>query len=181
MPVNARATTLYIVAALAVAAAVHLGTVWYLPNMIMSRAMAQMGAVNTIHHGQRATAAIHGVVRPSPDLLYSVCPFDLSKGPLRVTAPVPAGTYWSVSMFDAKTNNFFVRNDTQVKGGKIDLLVTSADASGVEPYVASEKIAYYYVAPEYSHGLVVFRTLVNDESKFAQIDAARRKANCTVY
>ena len=32
------------------------------------------------------TAQSRGIVLPSPDLLYSVCVFDVSQGPVRVTA-----------------------------------------------------------------------------------------------
>ena len=92
---NARGWLPYIAGALVTAVAVHLGTLYYLPHLVMDKAMTQMGAVNAIHHGLRATASKRGVVRPSPDLLYSVCPYDLSGGaPLHVTAPVPPGTYW---------------------------------------------------------------------------------------
>lgn len=40
-------------------------------------------------------------------------PYDLSKGPLHITAPVP-GTYMSVSCFALNTVNFYVKNDQQV-------------------------------------------------------------------
>jgi len=156
-------------ATLVVALAVHFASMWYLPRLVMSRALAQMGAVNTIHHGKRADASAHGVVRPSPDLLYSVCPFDLSRAALRVTAPVPPGTYWSVSMFDDATNNFFVLNDAHANGA-VDLIVVPADWEKPMPYrlVRSPSV----------RGLVVFRTLINDERNLAAIDAARRKAKC---
>lgn len=159
--------------AFAVAAAVHLGTVHALPHFVMSRALARMGAVNAIHHGKRPDAQSRGVVRPSPDLLYSVCPYDLSKGPLRVSAPVPPGTYWSVSAFDDDTNNFFVENDRQAKG-KVDFLIVSKDdraVSGGLPTVVSPS----------ARGLVLFRTLIDNEAKFAALDAARRQARCATY
>jgi uncharacterized membrane protein len=160
----------WIALTLAVAAAVHMASVRYLPHLVMDRAMAQMGAVNTIHHGARATAEKHGVVRPSPDLLYSVCPFDLSKGSLHVTAPVPQGTYWSVSLFDDATNNFFARNDRQAKAGKVDFFIASPDAN-LDPRLP-------VVRSPSTRGLVVFRTLIGNEHDFAAIDAARRKAAC---
>lgn len=162
----------WIVLVLAVAMVTHLASIHYLPHSVMNRAMARMGAVNTIHHGARATAEKQGVVRPSPDLLYSVCPFDLSRGPLHVTAPVPPGTYWSVSMFDSETNNFFVENDRQVKDGKIDLVV---DGPGVQP---TAFLVLNRVDSPTRTGLVVFRTLVNDEKNLAAVDAARKKAKC---
>src|SRR5262245_52948717 len=82
-----------------------------------------MGEPNSMHFGSRPTAASRLVVRPSPDILYASCPFDLSSGPLRVTASVPHTTYCSVSAFDAATNNFFVRNDREVTGDSIELLL----------------------------------------------------------
>jgi uncharacterized membrane protein len=160
----------WIVATLAVAAVVHLGTVWYLPHFVMGRALAQMGAANTIHHGRRADASSHGVVRPSPDLLYSSCPYDLSKGPLRVHAPVPTGTYWSVSAFDDNTNNFFVENDRQAKGGVVDFVLRG-------PGQHAQPRDTVVRAPS-ERGLILFRTLIDDEAKFAQIDAQRRQATC---
>ena len=55
------------------------------------------------------------IVRPSPDLLYAGCAFDLADGPLRIQATVPRDTYWSLSMFAANTDNFFVVNDRAAK------------------------------------------------------------------
>jgi uncharacterized membrane protein len=167
---------------LAIAAAVHIFSIHFLPHIVMSRAMAQMGAVNTIHHGARATAEIHGVVRPSPDLLYSVCPYDVSKEPVLIVADVPAGTYWSVSMFDADTNNFFVLNDRRVSG-TIMLTLLSADTppDRMHPTRAPENSKSSNVrtveAPT-ARGLILFRTLVNDEKNLAAIEGARRRAFC---
>ncbi|HVZ70670.1 MAG TPA: DUF1254 domain-containing protein [Rhizomicrobium sp.] len=167
-----RRLALWIVAALAVAAVVHYVTLIQTPGFIMKRVMMKMGEANTIHHQGRVTANSRSVVRPSPDLLYSVCPFDLTNGALHVTAPVPPGTYWSVSIFDDKTNNFFVKNDKQAKG-KVDLLLTTPYVDVKRPQGAAEVVA---PTPK---GVVLFRTLINDEKNFAAIDAVRRKANCT--
>lgn len=167
-----RKAALCMAALLAVAAVVHYFTLVGTPGFIMNRVMMRMGEVNTIHHGVRVTAQSRGVVRPSPDLLYSVCPFDLADGALHVTAPVPQGTYWSVSAFDDQTNNFFVRNDRQVKG-KVDILLTTSHVDVKRPQGA-QKI----VSPT-TKGLVIFRTLIDDEKNFAALDAVRRKARCT--
>jgi uncharacterized membrane protein len=167
-------------ATLAVAAVVHFGSMMYLPHFVMSRALAQMGAVNTIHHGRRADATSHGVVRPSPDLLYSSCPFDLSKGDLEIHAKVPQGTYWSVSMFDSNTNNFFVENDRQVKGSGVWLFVIPAkgflvDLAAKGPPRGPMPVS---VRSPTTRGLVLFRTLIADEKDFTALDAARRQATC---
>lgn len=168
----------WIVLTLTIAFAVHVASVWYLPHAIMHRAMSKMGAPNEIHHGKRVDETSRGVVRPSPDLLYSTCPFDLSHGgTLEVQAPVPPGTYWSVSAFDTETNNFFALNDKQIGGQPLELILLPPHG-GQEPamHIAGQLV----VRSPTDHGLVLFRTLINDEKNFAAIDAVRRQAKCAL-
>lgn len=86
-------------------------TIRVLPGRIMDRAMAAMEERGIPLHGfalaPRMTPDRQTVVRPSPDLAYSVCRFDLSGdvNAIRVTA-APWQPYASVSFFDARTNNF---------------------------------------------------------------------------
>jgi uncharacterized membrane protein len=171
---SAREWTGWIVATLVVAVAVHVGSVCALPHGIMHIAMTRMGAVNTIHHGGRVDSNSRGVVRPSPDLLYSTCPFDLSKGALRIHAPIPPDTYWSVSGFDDNTNNFFVKNDRQTKDSVVDFLIVQ---KGTHPITENFDVV---VSPT-ARGLVLFRTLISDEKNFELIDALRRQASCTPW
>jgi uncharacterized membrane protein len=157
--------------AIAVAVTAHLVSVRLLPHAVMGLVLAKVGPMDSVRHGKRPDETSRAVVRPSPDLLYSTCPYDLADGPLRVTAPVPAGTYWSVSAFDADTNNFFVENDRQA-GAKVDfLLVQAADGHKLPKGVA------VVVSPS-RRGLVLFRTLIDDEARLPEIDRVRREAKC---
>jgi uncharacterized membrane protein len=166
-------------ATLVIAAIVHVASVYALPHLIMNRTLAavtRQRGYNVLLYGKRPTAESRGVVRPSPDLLYSTCPYDLdaAHGALRVTATVPHGTYWSVSVFDADTNNFYVVNDRQA-GGHVDFLIVAKNAAPATTIMPREVIS------PTNRGLVLFRTLINDESRLADIDAARRKASCVPY
>lgn len=163
------------VATLLVAALVHMGSVYVLPHLIMARALAKMGAVNTMHFPPRPDANSRAIVMPSPDLLYSACPFDLSKGPLRVVARVPHSTYWSVSAFDSDTNNFFVHNDRQIAGDSIEILLIKRGMKWPPIDNALERIILF--APT-EKGLVLFRWLIDDDKHLAALDAARRHATC---
>jgi uncharacterized membrane protein len=167
----------WIVLTLAIAFGVHVASVRYLPHAIMHIAMRKMGAPNEIHHGKRVDETSRGVVRPSPDLLYSTCPFDLSKGTLEVRAPVPPGTYWSVSAFDAETNNFFKLNDHEIGGQPLELLLLPPHG-GQEPamHIAGQLV----VRAPTVHGLILFRTLIGNEKDFAKLDAIRRQATCGI-
>jgi uncharacterized membrane protein len=162
---------------LAVAVMVHIASIWALPHAIMHVALSRMGSVNAIHHQSRVTAKSRGVVRPSPDLLYSVCSFDLGNGALEVKAPVPPDTYWSASAFDADTNNFFVINDRTVGGQALELIILPPALKDTLPHIAGRLVIH---APTV-RGLVLFRTLINDEKNFARIDAVRRQATCGAY
>jgi uncharacterized membrane protein len=169
----------WIAATLLMAAAVHVAAVFFLPRLIMLRTVAgisKLTAANTIFHAPRPNSSSRGVVRPSPDMLYSICVYDLgaAAGAIRVSTHDMPETYWSVSLFDVDTNNFYALNDRQTKAGAADFLLaapgTSAESAGL-PVV---------VAPT-NRGIVLFRTLISDESHMAEIDAARRFAACSHY
>ena len=167
----------WLAATLLIAAAVHVASVWALPRLIMIRTItmiARNGGINTMAHGRRPDARSRGVVRPSPDLLYSTCVFDLGAagGALRVHASGMPKTYWSVSLFDTATDNFFVENDRKA-GDTIDFVIAAPGTNVMTKLPV--------VRAPGTMGLVLFRTLINDESKAAQIDRARRRAACEPF
>ena len=166
---------MWIAATIAVAVLVHVVTIYALPRRIMARTLRRMGPPNTIHFAKRPDETSRGVVRPSPDLLYSACPFDLSKGPLKITASVPHSTYWSVSGFDAATNNFFVRNDQQISGDSIEIIALRPGMP-LPPLDAAPVRVIVFVPS--NKGLFLFRLLINDEKQQPALDALRRQASC---
>jgi uncharacterized membrane protein len=162
-----------------VAAVVHVASLLALPRLIMLRTMTaitQSASANTIIYPPQPTARARGVVRPSPDLLYSICVFDLNaaNGAVRVSTHDMPNSYWSVSVFDADTNNFYALNDRQAKTGATDFLLVARGASAAATGLP------VITAPT-SRGIVLFRTLIDDERRLAEIDAARRHADCTPY
>jgi uncharacterized membrane protein len=162
----------WIAATLLVALIVHGASVLLLPRLIMGRAMARIGegGVNTMRHAGRPTAASRGVVRPSPDLLYSTCVFDLADGPVHVHAGGMPDTYWSISLFDDETDNFHVINDRQARNGTVDFTIVAPGQTKAPPGTVVR-------APSV-RGLVLVRTLIDDDAHLAAIDAARRHAAC---
>lgn len=167
----------WISSVLAVAVIVHVATLHVLSRRIdrriESRVFANIGRLNAMHFGRRPDENSRGVVRPSPDLLYASCPFDLSKGPLRLIAHVAHTTYWSVAGFDAATNNFFVRDDRQVTGDVIDLIVVRP---GMTPPPSSPGETIVHAPTD--KGLFLTRILINDERDLPGLDAIRHQASC---
>lgn len=126
--------------------------------------------MNAMTHARLATPDNQPIVRPSPDLAYSSCPFDLSDGPLLVTyVPVP-GRYSSLSVFDARTDVVFVRNDVQAGGKPLKLVIAQA----------GQKVpaGFETVRVSYPKGIALVRLLLADPKEIAQLDAVRRQSNC---
>ncbi|MBX9884816.1 MAG: DUF1254 domain-containing protein [Novosphingobium sp.] len=132
--------------------------------------MARTAPTNHFTHTPPVRAERQFVVRPSPDLLYSVCPFDLTAGPLDVTAvPVP-GRYSSISVFDARTDVAFVRNDEQMAGQPMRV-VLAMEGQTVPAGVETVRVRY-------ATGIVLQRVLLADPAEAAEVDPIRRKAQC---
>ena len=110
---------------LAVALGVHLLAIWAAPRLIMVQAMRRIEAggagINRVFHAPAVDARSRTIVMPSPDMLYSLCLLDLSRGPVRVRADARLAGYWSVAVYAANSDNVFVRNDRQLQGKGLDL------------------------------------------------------------
>lgn len=165
----------WLLLALVVALVAHGLTVWLLPRVVMRAAINAMAArdgYNRAVFPPRADETARTIVRPSPDLLYAGCAFDLASGPVRLRAVVPADTYWSLSMFAANTDNFFVVNDRSARSGAVDL-VLAAPATDVELPAGAQLVE----APS-TRGIVLTRTVVASADRLGEIDAARRRFTC---
>lgn len=119
----------YVLGALIVAAVVHLAAIYAVPRALMHVAIERIGggSFNTWRLSDRVTAASRQIVRPSPDFAYSACAFDLSNGPVVITA-TPWDTYWSLSLYGANSDNFFVIDDREAHyGAEITLVRRGAE------------------------------------------------------
>ncbi len=146
------------------------------PDVVMHIAvgtMAERGGWNRFLHAPPVRAEAQTIVRPSPDLLYSSCAFDLGSGPVEVTAvPVP-DHYSSISVFDARTDVVFVRNDEQMAGQPLRVFLAMA-GQRVPDGVDVVRMA----APR---GIVLQRVLLADPDEAAAIDPTRSQARCATW
>ena len=162
-----------LIVTLLIAVGSYVATLAMTPYVLMTMAqqkMAERSPVNRFTHGPPVRADAQFVVRPSPDLLYSTCPFDLTAGPVMVTAvPVP-GRYSSISVFDARTDVAFVRNDEQMAGEPMRVVLALAGQAvpqGIE-----------VVRLRYPTGIVLQRVLLADPGEAATVDPIRKRATC---
>jgi len=159
----------------AAAAVGHVGLVLAVPHVLMGVAMKRLSEngqqVNRFVFGPRTTQHSRGVVRPSPDLAYSSCAYDLSNGPLLVeAAPSPDAGYGSISVFAANTDNIAVFDSGQNPNGIRFVLARQGQQAP-----AGEKVV---ISPS-NRGLILDRRLAPNAELFAKADQARRADKCT--
>jgi uncharacterized membrane protein len=165
----------WLLLALVVAVVAHALTVWLVPRVVMrvaTQGMAARDGFNRAVFPPRADENARTIVRPSPDLLYAGCAFDVATGPLRIQAIVPADSYWSLSMVAANTDNFFVVNDRKASSGTVDLVLATAGTK-----VALPPGATLVEAPS-ARGIVLTRTLIASADRLGELDEARRRFTC---
>jgi uncharacterized membrane protein len=166
---------------LLVVAAIHGFAVWALPRVIMYGAMSRLvpasGTVKNEHvrvvYPPLTTAAARSIVLPSPDLAYAMCVYDLSKGPVDVDAALDWPGYWSVALYADNTDNFYVLNDHQANGKPTTIMII-----GKGQTLPPQPEGTIVISAPTDHGLVLFRTLINDDARLAEIDGQRRASKC---
>lgn len=153
----------------------YLIALYAVPGVIMRMAVSRIadrGGMNQMAHAPMTTAESRTIVRPSPDLAYSSCPFDLGKGAVTVTVMPVAAPYWSLSVYDSQTNAVFVRNDREVRGQPVRIAIARQGQTIPAGYVP--------VWVDGNRGVALLRILVPNAGAFPAIDAARKASACQV-
>lgn len=162
-----------IVAGGLVALGAYQATLLATPYALMYAALTKIGdrgPVNQFAFSPMTTADNQTIVRPSPDLAYAACVFDVSKGPVLVDVAPVAGHYWSVSIFDARTDVAAVRSDRDTKGAPARLALIKAGQTAPQ--------GYQPVMLQYDKGIALIRILLANSAEFTAVDAIRRKSTC---
>jgi uncharacterized membrane protein len=86
----------------------HYPLAMLVPRLVMEGLYYKAGELtgyNQLNVNLRPDETSRSVVRPSPDLLYASCVYNLDQGPVVISAPVPE-RYWSMQFYQMNTNNF---------------------------------------------------------------------------
>ncbi len=170
----------HLLAGLAVAATVHLASVWAYPRFVMAMLARQAPApshtadpANRVYLPPPTDHFQRRIVMPSPDLLYATCALDLRDGPWRITVDPKLDRYWSIAFYGVNSDNWFVLNDRQAGDAPVDLLLLAP--GGKPPAGATGRVL---VAPQ-SRGLLLMRLLVGGDPESLQAaESARRTLRC---
>jgi uncharacterized membrane protein len=166
---------LHLPLALALMLAVHLLSAWAFPRVVMTAVLRNVPAGIDAGQAFLPPPPDHlqrRIVLPSPDLLYALCPYDLSRGPLHITAAPVSGRYWSIALYADNTDNFFVQNDREAAGAPVSLWLRAAGTPSGAPPAGSRVVT----APS-PRGLLLMRVL-HGGGDLAPAEAARQTLRC---
>lgn len=158
----------YVAGALLIAAVTHIAAVHAIPRVLMNVAIERLGAggLNVWQLADRVTEDSRQIVRPSPDFAYSACVYDLSDGPMLITA-TPWNSYWSLSLYSANSDNYYVIDDREARyGAEVTLVRRGArHPEGASTVVESPS----------TRGIALIRRLAPSPATYAAAaDVARR-------
>ena len=161
---------------LAIAVLTHALVVWSLPRLIMQHLMNNLAqstkaAPDQAYFPDAVDARSRQVVMPSPDLLYALCRFDVSRGAMHIQVQPNWPHYWSLALYASNSDNFWVSNDRQQP--RIDLWLVDKDSPDTTP------TGLQRVTTPTSTGLVLLRVLTSDyATERAAVEQARRTLQC---
>ncbi|MEL7486711.1 MAG: DUF1254 domain-containing protein [Pseudomonadota bacterium] len=158
---------------LAAAAIGHYAALALAPRVIMTTALEKMADRGVPLHAfaasPRITPQTQTVVRPSPDLAYSICryDFDQTSGPIEIVA-ARSQALSSISFYDASTNNFArYRLDANASDGPTTLALRGPRDAGPDGERSTA------IRSPTTRGLVLIRRLAPTADAY---DAARALA-----
>jgi len=142
------------------ALSVHVLAVLVVPRLIMNRVIDTVAGEGArpylpppIDHTHRR------VVMPSPDLLYAVCAYDLAEGPLLIKLEGRYPRYWSIALYNAKSDNFLTISSDTIGERGVDITIDETRST--------------------RHGLLLMRIMTGANPQWlAEAEAFRRLLRC---
>jgi uncharacterized membrane protein len=162
---------------------VHLATVLVLPALATHDAYSRLLPLTTTNAvGTIPMPTPHKSVLPfmDPAFAMSVCRYDLTDAPLKLTVPV-SPAYTSVSFYTRQDVAYYAINDRAAGRRVIELdLMTSeqrAELPGDEDVTAADRLIVESPTPT---GLIVIKALVPEPGSLAAVQSALAAAKCEI-
>ncbi|MBU0991580.1 MAG: DUF1254 domain-containing protein [Proteobacteria bacterium] len=155
----------------------HILFVYYLPNVAMLIAFHHMKynnkvGTNTFFHSGIPTPRLRNVPKPDPNLFYSLCTYDVSKYPVRFTAPIP-DTSWSISFYARNGSNFYATNDQTFGSKEFNLILT-----GKKNGDRFRKVTHKIIAPS-DKGMAIIRSSIMNQKDPDKLVQLHKQVKCT--
>ena len=161
----------------------HAFFLWVGPHIVMFKLDKDLKRAQTEYRPECGERWVEGVIysnpdclsdvassrKPNPDFIYTLIPYDLKKGNLLVSAPVPSDDrYWSFHAHNRNTDAFYKITNTEIDGNRFKFLVTR------DRNLRSELSVAYASS---NKGLILFRLTMKNFSEYSILDEFRRSTN----
>jgi uncharacterized membrane protein len=118
----------------------------------------------------------------SPDARYAMCRFDTAKGPVDVSAILPADQGWTLTVVSPQGDNIYATASVPARPTPVAVVLVPSEEHflGVTPEargIAREQQPPAAIAA--THGIVVLRGPDKGLSYQGQVDAALKTAHCS--
>ncbi|WP_421724271.1 DUF1254 domain-containing protein [Bauldia sp.] len=174
-------TWLYVVGGVLLAGVIHIATVVMVPYFATDdawSAMTTFGREDTFHTLPRTEAGAEPLASLDPHMLYAVCRFSLTDGPLRITATLP-NDFWSIAVFDRRGRNRFSLNQRSAERSELDMaVITPVQMAQLRQDPPSALETAIVVEIPLQQGFALIRVFVADETLLPQARAALDTADC---
>jgi len=152
----------------------HVAFIYYAPYLKMmwiAKNSETENTVNVAFYKDIPNANSRSVIRPSPDLMYSGCGYDVTYNPLVIKTDIP-NTYWSVSFFSDNSDNFTTINNDKKSEGNITIYLFGPDSKP-----SQIKDGYVVVSPS-NRGLMLIRQFIGNRSNLDILYETQASLEC---
>ena len=148
----------------------HVGMLW-----VFDRATGANESVNTVLlRTDTANSDTRGLKRPSSDIMYSICTYDVKYKPLIITSSIP-DSYWSISFYSNNTDNFVTLNDHDIENNYLKIYLAGVNS---EPKKVSNGTVV--VSPT-DTGYALVRMFVGNGEDLQNLKDIQETLNCIEY
>ncbi len=173
---------LWSLCALMLAGVIHLSLVLALPLLAADELWQKMGLFgpngrfNTLTPAQAEALPLRF---SDPMMVYAVCRFDLSAGPVRISAVLDS-RYWSLAIYSRSGDNVYSINNRTAGGASLDITLTSPTLQAVsqELFDSLEDDRRLAIEPADPLGFAILRSFVAAPSLRRSIENNMRGALC---
>ena len=149
------------------------------PNLAMEILYTVGSKQNGDNHlvvNQVPDETFRSIVRPSPDLLYASCIYNLEDGPVVIQAPIPA-RYWSMQFYQMNTENYAGitnQRDDRYRVGSIARVTLIGPDDSLDNYL--DKSQGTVIQSPTQRGIMLLRASAIDDQEEQQ--AALQSSRC---
>jgi uncharacterized membrane protein len=170
-------------AAIVLAAAIHIGLVLYTPRQEMSERIARAASAEGMNSFRVAGTEARDVLGYNGGGgVYGFCPFDLSQGKLVLDANLPS-TLWALTIYSARGNHVYSVNSRQAGVDSFQLSVKQPPDLVTQITTDTETGALndgWQVETAERKGLIVVWAMVDGEFKRAAIEKEMARTRCSI-